>query len=162
MTVWHKDRAVRAHDPSPEAVTTFVHSTTSQGDLDTDFASEWKSLVAPSGVTDPAQTTDPAEDNGWKAKGGVAAFPHDGGTSIAILTTMTGYDRTVSIVAMTNSEDYLPALQTSSDPSRCRSRRWRRRRPSPPRKEPVHQDVDLEAPLSAEVIAVAVRPTYPS
>ena len=50
-----------------------VRSTISKGDVSSDFASEWKEIVVNSyKVTEPAQVTDTAEENGWKAKAGVA------------------------------------------------------------------------------------------
>ena len=89
-----------------------VRSTISKGDVSSDFASEWKEIVVNSyKVTEPAQVTDTAEENGWKAKAGVATFAFDNGTSIAMLTTLSGYNRAVSIVAVTSSQDYLRSIQ---------------------------------------------------
>jgi len=87
-----------------------VKSTISKGDLDADFDSEWKDLILGNyKVTEPAQVTDAVEEDGWKVK--VGTFEFDGGTSIAMLTSISGYGRLVSIVAVTSSEDYLPAVQ---------------------------------------------------
>lgn len=89
-----------------------IRSTTSKGDVDADFDSEWKELVVKQyKVTDPAQTTDTAEENGWKVKAGVATFAFSGGTSIAMLTTISGYTRATSIVAVTSHEQFAPAIQ---------------------------------------------------
>ena len=90
-----------------------LRSTTSKGDVTADFESEWKTLVVGSyNVTEAPTLTDTAEEDGWKVKAGVATFAFDNGTSIAMLTTISGYDRAVSIVAVTSSQDYLPAVQT--------------------------------------------------
>lgn len=89
-----------------------VRSTTSKGDVDADFESEWKAMIVGSYQgTSPPVITDTAEDDGWKVKAGVTTFEFNNGTSIAMLTTISGYDRAVSIIAVTSSQDYLPAIQ---------------------------------------------------
>ena len=87
-------------------------STASKGGIKEDFESEWETLVAKQyGVTDSARLTEPTTENGWQVLGGVGFFTSNNGTSTALLTTMSGYNKAVSIVALTNSEDYIPALQ---------------------------------------------------
>lgn len=89
-----------------------IRSTTSKGGVDADFASEWQELVVKQyKATEPARVTDAAEENGWKVKSGVATFAFSGGTSIAILTTISGYTRATSIVAVTSHEQFTPAIQ---------------------------------------------------
>jgi hypothetical protein len=89
-----------------------MHSTASKGSLKEDYESEWKTLIANQyGVTDTPQLTDPLTDGGWQIKSGMASFAFNNGTSTAMLTTMTGYNKAVSIVSVTNSPDYLPAIQ---------------------------------------------------
>ena len=89
-----------------------VRSTASKGSVDADFASEWQELVVKNyKATEPARVTDTAEENGWKVKSGVATFAFSGGTSIAILTTLSGYTRATSSVAVTSSEQFTPAIQ---------------------------------------------------
>jgi hypothetical protein len=89
-----------------------IRSTTSKGDVDADFESEWKAMIVGSYKdTSPPVITDTAEDDGWKVKAGVTTFEFNNETSIAMLTTISGYDRAVSIVAVTSSQDYLPAVQ---------------------------------------------------
>jgi len=89
-----------------------VRSTTSKGDVTADFESEWKTIIVGSyRVAEAPTLTDTAEEDGWKVKAGVSTFAFDKGTSIAMLTTISGYDRAISIVAVTSSQDYLPAVQ---------------------------------------------------
>lgn len=89
-----------------------IRSTTSKGDLTADFESEWKALVVGSyGVQDPPQMTDGAEQDGWTVKAGVATFAFANGTSIAMLTTISGYGRATSIVAVTSGQEYAGAIQ---------------------------------------------------
>lgn len=86
-------------------------STDSKGSIKDDFKSEWENLVAKQyGITDTAQLTPAATLNGWQVLGGVGFFKSNG-TSTAMLTTMSGYNKAVSIIALTNSEDYIPAIQ---------------------------------------------------
>ena len=87
-------------------------STASKGGIKEDFESEWQSLVARQyNVTDTPQTNQPSEEGGWQMKGGMASFTFNNGKSTAMLTTMSGYNKAVSIVAVTNSTDYIPAIQ---------------------------------------------------
>jgi len=85
-----------------------VKSTVSKGNITQDFDSEWQEMVVKS--YQPAQAPKPAtakEAKGWKTKAGAASFAFNGANAMVILTTMTGYDRCVSIVATTNSQDYI-------------------------------------------------------
>jgi len=89
-----------------------LRSNPTKGDVNADFASDWKTVMITNyGVTEPAQVTETAVEGDWQAKAGVATFAFDKGTSIAMLTTITGLGKTVSIVAVTSSADYLPAIQ---------------------------------------------------
>jgi hypothetical protein len=84
----------------------------SKGSIKKDFDSEWKTLVAnPYNVSDTPRISQPIAEDGWETKGGMAAFVFNKGNSIAVLTTISGYNKVVSIVAVTNSQDYLPAIQ---------------------------------------------------
>ncbi len=89
-----------------------VKSTISEGSLDADFASEWKLFISNNRemLTGP-QLTDAAERDGWKVKAGVGTFSFDGGVSIGMLTSISGYGRVASVVMLTSSEAYLPAIQ---------------------------------------------------
>jgi hypothetical protein len=89
-----------------------VKSTISKGELAADFDNEWKDLIVNNyKITEPAQVTDAAEQDGWKVKAGVGTFEFNSQPSIAMLTSISGYGRTASIVAVTNNQDYLPAVQ---------------------------------------------------
>jgi hypothetical protein len=89
-----------------------VKSTISKGELAADFDAEWQDLIVNNyKITDPAQVTDAAEQDGWQVKAGVGTFEFNSQPSIAMLTSISGYGRLVSIVAVTNNQDYLPAVQ---------------------------------------------------
>lgn len=87
------------------------YSTESKGDLDAEFLREWGLVLKEHAVTGPAQVTDPREENGWRIRAGVATFEFDGKPAFAMLTTFTGYGRTTSIVALTSSEAFFPAIE---------------------------------------------------
>ena len=52
------------------------------------------------------------KSEGWEIKAGVGKFTFNKGDAIAMLTTMSGFNRCVSIVATTNSQDYLKDIET--------------------------------------------------
>ncbi len=87
-------------------------STVSKGSLQLDFESEWQELIVktykPSTKPELVPT---ASENGWDAQGGVAPFNFNGGPSIAMLVTMSGFSRCTSIVILTNTEDYQAEAQ---------------------------------------------------
>lgn len=89
-----------------------IKSTISAGTLDADFASEWKAFISNNRemLTGP-QITDAAVQDGWQVKAGVGTFKLAGGESIAMLTSISGHGRVASVVAMTSSQTYLPAIQ---------------------------------------------------
>jgi hypothetical protein len=52
------------------------------------------------------------ETEGWKIKSGGGKFIFNKVNAMALLTTISGYERCVSIVASTNSQIYIDAIQT--------------------------------------------------
>lgn len=120
QTTWRKDESVKnvlSYTMTDAETRSYcqiflIRSTTSKGDINSDFDSEWRELVVKQyHATEPPKVTDTAEENGWKVKSGVATFQFDGGTSIAILTTISGYTRATSIVAVTSNQQFTPAIQ---------------------------------------------------
>ncbi|CAN5518898.1 hypothetical protein BH10BAC4_BH10BAC4_20130 [soil metagenome] len=87
-------------------------STNSQGNSLADFKSEWQILIAktykPSNDPEPISTP---LTNGWTAQRGVAPFQFDGAESAAMLVTMSGYGRCMSIVILSNTKDYFPVVE---------------------------------------------------
>lgn len=87
-------------------------STAGKGNIIEDFESEWQGLIAKQyNVIDTPQTTELSTANGWQMKDGKASFVFNNRKSAAMLTTMSGYNKAISIVAVTNSDDYIPAIQ---------------------------------------------------
>ena len=82
-------------------------STGSRGSLQADFQSEWQDLIVQTyKTTSPAATVPAASRNGWDAQGGSAPFEFSGGQSVAMLVTMSGFARRMSIVVLTNTQGY--------------------------------------------------------
>lgn len=87
-------------------------STTSKGSLQADFESEWQELVVKTYKPgSKPQLTPPASENGWDVQAGVAPFEFNGAQSVSMLVTMSGYARCLSIVILTNTEDYQPQIE---------------------------------------------------
>lgn len=86
--------------------------TNSKGDIGADFDTEWQALIVGNyRVTSAPELTESEAELGWKVKAGVATFTFEG-VSMAMLTTVSGYGRTASIVALTNSQGYAPVIQS--------------------------------------------------
>ncbi len=90
-----------------------IKSTVSKGTIDLDFKSEWTELVVkPYNPTKPSNANGVEEANGWKIKAGASNFTFNNAEAIVLLTTASGFDRCVSIVATTNSQEYLTQIET--------------------------------------------------
>jgi hypothetical protein len=111
-------------------------STNSRGSVQADFQGEWQDLIVKTHkTTTPAALTPAASRNGWDAQSGAAPFDFSGGQSVAMLVTMNGYARCMSIVILTNAESYqrqiesflesveleVPAAESTSTTSRLQS-----------------------------------------
>ncbi len=87
-------------------------STNSKGSLIEDFESEWQELIIKTYKPSTKPELIPsASENGWDAQRGVAPFDFNGGQSIAMLVTMSNQIRCMSIVILTNTEDYQSAIE---------------------------------------------------
>jgi hypothetical protein len=84
-----------------------VKSTVSKGSIDTDFDSEWKELAAKNyQITEGPEVSETQEADGWKIKAGSGKFSFDGKNAMVMVSTISGYGRCASIVAITNSDAY--------------------------------------------------------
>lgn len=82
-------------------------STVSKGNITADFESEWQELVVkPYNPTKRPELIPKQFDDGWEVQAGVAPFTFNGGQSIAMLATMSGYERCISLVMASNTEAY--------------------------------------------------------
>ena len=82
------------------------------GNAQLDFDTEWNDLVVkPYNVATKPEAVPGVSEDGWEAKAGVAPFDYSGGKSIAMLVTMSGYAKRMSIVILTNTEDYQTEIE---------------------------------------------------
>lgn len=91
-------------------------STASKGSLQADFDNEWKNLVVDQyHPTAAGQFSETATKDGWQTRSGTAPFTFGGAAATARMTTMSGYGKVVSIVAVNSSEDFVPAIRKFID-----------------------------------------------
>ena len=87
-------------------------STTSNGSIEADLESEWKELVLKQySSADSMEATETQEAEGWKIKVATGKFTFEQKPAAVMLTTFSGYDRCVSIIAITNSGRYISDVE---------------------------------------------------
>lgn len=87
-----------------------VKSTISKGSIEADLESEWSELVLKQYQADSMQATETMEGEGWKVKSASGKFIMNESSNAVILTTFSGYNRCVSILATTNSQQFLDLI----------------------------------------------------
>lgn len=86
-------------------------SVASVGDADRDFDVAWKALVADStGVAKPANRTRQTTAQGFPTVIGAAPVTQQGVTAVKLVTTITANARVVAVLAQTNAQDLLAAM----------------------------------------------------
>jgi len=89
-----------------------IKSTTSKGTIEADFKNEWQHLIVKNyQPTNTRKENEVQDAGGWQIKEGSSIFTFDNSEAMAVLTTASGYDRCVIIVAVTNNKDYLKDVQ---------------------------------------------------
>jgi len=87
-----------------------VKSTISRGTIERDFDREWQELIVRNyKIPDAPQmpkTGGVRAADGWEMKAGGGTFTFENGSARALLTTMSGFGRCVSIVVTTNSDHF--------------------------------------------------------
>ena len=84
----------------------------SKGSIDLDFNSEWEMLVTKRLKTSAApQLNETLEADGWKIKAGGGSFVFNNKTALAMLTTFSGYNTCLSILATCNNEKYIQDIE---------------------------------------------------
>ncbi|MDO9274393.1 MAG: hypothetical protein Q7T92_02455 [Lutibacter sp.] len=87
-------------------------STAGKGNIKDDFETEWQNLVADQyGVKEALQETETITENGWQMKSALGSFVFNNQNCAVLISTMSGYNKLVSIVSVTNSEDYSSDLE---------------------------------------------------
>ncbi len=82
------------------------------GNPQTDFANEWRLRVVDpwKGEANPKMESVP--DDGWTGVAGGTQIDFQGNRAFAFLTVISGFGKSVSVLAVLNDEAYLPAYQT--------------------------------------------------
>jgi len=89
-----------------------IKSTISKGTIEADFENEWQEIIVKNyNPTETRKENEVQNAEGWKIKAGSSTFTFDNKEAMAMLTTASGYERCVSIVAVTNNEYYLKDVQ---------------------------------------------------
>lgn len=97
-------------------VITLTRSTVSKGNSRTDFELAWKTLVADNFASSgKPEMGVVGTKNGWTAEVGVAPFENEEIKGAALLTTVTGGNLTMSMLALTNSEDHEKDIEAFVD-----------------------------------------------
>lgn len=87
-------------------------STDGSGDANTDFIREWKEKVLSKFPVTANPASEPADPKpGWESRMAADTFIQDGRKLMVLLTTLTGYHKTVSLLAITNDKTYITDLQ---------------------------------------------------
>ncbi|BAV09530.1 hypothetical protein SAMN05421788_101963 [Filimonas lacunae] len=83
----------------------------SQGNIYNDFNAEWKTLVAtPNNISTTPAIDTVAKANGWEIASGATHYTFDGGDAIALLTTFSGYNTRLSVLAKTNDKNRMETI----------------------------------------------------
>lgn len=89
-----------------------VKSTVSKGSIESDFESEWNILAAqPYSIAAAPQSTEVQDAEGWKIKSGAGKFTFNNADAMAMVTTISGYERCVSVMATMNTDAYMPVVE---------------------------------------------------
>jgi hypothetical protein len=88
-------------------IITLYGASPGSGNPQSDFANEWNKLVVQplKGEANPETNTESAD--GWIVTGGGAAVEIQQGKSFAFLTVLSGFGKTVSVLAVLNERSYL-------------------------------------------------------
>lgn len=87
-------------------------SINSSGNPDTDFTSEWRSMVKPDtyvGAIQPQPQVTQAD--GWTTNAGGSIFKWQGSDATIVLATISGYGKVLSIVVSMNSDSFMDEIE---------------------------------------------------
>ena len=81
------------------------------GDSKVNFESAWESIVKEMvSVSGEPQMQPPMSENGWTAESGLAQYEADGRKGIVLLVTISGQDKMINILILTNTDKYQPEI----------------------------------------------------
>lgn len=76
-----------------------------------DFASEWNNRAVKPWGADSSPKTETEKVDGWTATAGGAQIDFQGNKAFAFLNVLSGFGKTVSVLAILNDNSYLPPFQ---------------------------------------------------
>ena len=91
-------------------IITLYGATIGTGNAKSDFAREWKNLVAQPFQAEANPDTETSLEDGWTITAGGSIIEFQGSKSMAFLTVYSGFDKTVSILGVFNDQAFLPQL----------------------------------------------------
>ena len=89
---------------------TVYPSTASVGSPNNDFANEWNEKVVKPFKAQANPKTETQTEDGWTSVSAATQFESDGITSAVMMTVVSGYGRTASVLAILNKQEYLPQI----------------------------------------------------
>lgn len=89
---------------------TLYSAGTTTGDPKSDFASEWNARVVQPWGGEANPKTETIADDGWTGTTAAAPIDLNGNKAIALLTVISGFGKSVSVLGVFNDESYLATL----------------------------------------------------
>lgn len=96
-------------------VISLTRSVDGVGDSGKNFELLWKGMATDGLNAGTPLRGSTGDKNGWQTEIGVAMFEKDGLKGAALLTTFTGNGKVVAILAITNSDEFQPAIEAFVD-----------------------------------------------
>lgn len=90
---------------------TVYPSTASTGSPNNDFINAWNEKVVAPFKAETTPKTDTQTRDGWTSVSAASQFQSDGITSAVMMTVVSGYGRTASILVILNNQQYLPRIE---------------------------------------------------
>lgn len=90
---------------------TIYKSIVSSGNSLTDFNTEWNALITKNYPDAALPTPEATTEDGWTSQSGVAKFQYNDQDAFGLLTTVSGYEKEVSIVVLMNQEEFMPVVE---------------------------------------------------
>jgi hypothetical protein len=89
---------------------TIYAASPSTGNPTGDFAREWTTRVVQPWSGEANPKTETTAEDGWTAIAGGAAIDFNGNKAFALLTVISGFGKTVSVLGVLNDDSYVPQL----------------------------------------------------
>src|SRR5436190_9901368 len=89
---------------------TVYPSTATAGSAIKDFTNSWNERVVTHFKSDANPKTETETQDGWTSVASAAQIESDGAKSAVLMTVVSGYGRTASILAIFNNQEYLPQI----------------------------------------------------